>query len=44
MVKVDSEGGIVIPKELREKLGLVPGTRVEIWVEDGKAVIEAKDD
>ncbi|WP_058571679.1 AbrB/MazE/SpoVT family DNA-binding domain-containing protein [Haloferax profundi] len=44
MVKVDSEGRITIPKELRECLGLVPGTTVEIRLEDDKMVIELEDD
>lgn len=36
-----SKGQITLPKEVREQLGLKPGDRVEIYVDqDGRAVIE----
>ena len=44
MPKVDSKGRIVLPKEIRERLGITPGTEVEIHEEDGKAVVEPEDD
>lgn len=44
MAKMDSKGRIVLPKELRERLGISPGTEVTIHEEDGKAVIEPEDD
>lgn len=44
MAKVDSKGRIVLPKEIRERLGITPGTRVEIHERDGKAVVEPEDD
>jgi AbrB family looped-hinge helix DNA binding protein len=44
MAKVDSKGRIVLPQELRERLGITPGTEVEIHEEDGKAVVEPEDD
>ncbi|MEF8887314.1 MAG: AbrB/MazE/SpoVT family DNA-binding domain-containing protein [Haloarculaceae archaeon] len=44
MVKVDSKGRVVLPQELRERLGITPGTDVEIREEDGKAVVEPEDD
>jgi len=44
MVTVDSKGRIVLPKEVRERLGITPGTEVEIHEEDGKAVVESEDD
>jgi len=44
MAKVDSKGRIVLPKELRERLGITPGTEVRIDEEDGKAVVEPEDD
>lgn len=44
MTKVDSKGRIVLPQEVRERLGMTPGTRVEIHEEDGKAVVETEDD
>lgn len=44
MTKVDSKGRIVLPKEVRERLGITPGTEVEIREEDGKAVVRPEDD
>ncbi|WP_245698988.1 AbrB/MazE/SpoVT family DNA-binding domain-containing protein [Halopelagius longus] len=44
MTKVDSKGRIVLPKEVRERLGITPGTEVDIREEDGKAVVEPEDD
>lgn len=44
MAKVDSKGRIVLPQELRECLGIAPGTEVEIRAEDGRAVVEPEDD
>ncbi|WP_434531507.1 AbrB/MazE/SpoVT family DNA-binding domain-containing protein (plasmid) [Haloarcula sp. NS06] len=43
MVKVDSKGRIVLPKKVREDLGITPGTEVTIRGEDGKAVVEPKE-
>lgn len=44
MVTVDSKGRIVLPKEVRERLGIDPGTEVEVREEEGKAVVEPEDD
>jgi AbrB family looped-hinge helix DNA binding protein len=44
MTKVDSKGRIVLPQEVRERLGITPGTEVEIREEGGKAVVEPEDD
>lgn len=44
MTRVDSKGRIVLPKELRDRLGITPGTEVEIREEDGRAVVEPEDD
>jgi len=44
MTKIDSKGRIVLPQEVRENLGITPGTEVEIHEEDGKAVVEPEDD
>ncbi|MUV59423.1 AbrB/MazE/SpoVT family DNA-binding domain-containing protein [Halobacterium sp. CBA1126] len=44
MTTVDSKGRIVLPQELRERLGIAPGTEVEVREEDGKAVVEPEDD
>ena len=43
MAKVDSKGRIVLPKEIRERLGITPGTEVEINEEGGKAIVEPED-
>jgi len=42
MAKVDSKGRIVLPQEIRERLGIAPGTEVDIHEEDGIAVVEPK--
>ncbi|MFD1598875.1 AbrB/MazE/SpoVT family DNA-binding domain-containing protein [Halobellus rarus] len=44
MATVDSKGRIVLPKRVRERLGIEPGTEVEVHEEDGKAVVEPEDD
>ncbi|WP_459190659.1 AbrB/MazE/SpoVT family DNA-binding domain-containing protein [Halosimplex sp. J119] len=44
MAKVDSKGRIVLPKELRERLGISPGTEVDVHEEGGKAIVEPEDD
>lgn len=44
MPTVDDKGRIVLPKEVRERLGVTPGTEVEVRAEDGKAVVEPEDD
>jgi AbrB family looped-hinge helix DNA binding protein len=43
MAKVDSKGRIVLPKQVRERLGITPGTEVDVREEDGKAVVEPED-
>ncbi|TKX72467.1 AbrB/MazE/SpoVT family DNA-binding domain-containing protein [Halorubrum sp. GN11GM_10-3_MGM] len=40
MTKVDSKGRIVLPQEVRERLGITPGTEVDVREEDGKAVVK----
>jgi len=44
MAKVDSKGRVVLPQSVREQLGIVPGTEVEIREKDGRAVIEPEKD
>ncbi|WP_247730383.1 AbrB/MazE/SpoVT family DNA-binding domain-containing protein [Halovivax limisalsi] len=44
MAKVDSKGRVVLPQEVRERLGMTPGTEVAIHEEGGKAVVEPEDD
>lgn len=36
---IDDKGRVTIPKELRERLGLEPGERVRLDVEDGRLVV-----
>lgn len=43
MAKVDSKGRIVLPQDLRERLGLEPGTEVDVREEEGRAVVEPED-
>lgn len=43
MAKVDSKGRVVLPQNLREQLGLDPGTEVEVREENGRAVVEPED-
>jgi AbrB family looped-hinge helix DNA binding protein len=44
MPKVDSKGRIVLPKKVRDQLGITPGTEVDIHEENGKAIVEPEDD
>jgi AbrB family looped-hinge helix DNA binding protein len=44
MPTVDSKGRVVLPQELRERLGITPGTEVEIHEENGKAVVTPEDE
>jgi AbrB family looped-hinge helix DNA binding protein len=43
MAKVDSKGRIVLPQDVRERLGLDPGTEVDVQEEDGRAVVEPEE-
>ncbi len=38
--KVGSKGEIFPPKEIREKLGLRPGTEIDMKVEDDKLIVQ----
>jgi len=40
IVKTSSKGQIVIPAEIRKKLGIKPGQKVALTLVDDKAVIE----
>jgi len=44
MTKVDSKGRIVLPKDARDRLGVTPGTEVDVRTEDGKVIVEPEDD
>jgi antitoxin PrlF len=41
-VTLAERGQIVIPKEIRDALGIKPGTRLQIRVVDGRLLIEKK--
>lgn len=44
MVRVDSKGRIVIPSEVRERLGLRPGSEVAVSAEDDRVILEPEDE
>jgi AbrB family looped-hinge helix DNA binding protein len=37
---IDKAGRVVIPKKIREEAGLIPGTELEVRIEDGKIELE----
>lgn len=37
--RISSKGQITVPLEVRERLGLVPGTAIEFLVREGEAVL-----
>jgi AbrB family looped-hinge helix DNA binding protein len=37
--RISSKGQVTVPLEVREQLGLVPGTAVEFLVREGEAVL-----
>lgn len=39
MAKIDSKGRVVLPQRIRERLGLDPGSEVNVHEEDGRAVV-----
>jgi AbrB family looped-hinge helix DNA binding protein len=39
-VNIDSAGRVVIPKAIRDQIGIVPGMALRITVEEGKIEIE----
>lgn len=44
MPTVDAKGRIVLPKEVRERLDIDPGTEVDVQEEDGRVVVEPERD
>lgn len=42
IVKVSKRGQVVIPKPIRDKLGLVEGTRLKAFLEDKRIVLISK--
>lgn len=43
MVRVDSHGRVILPKQVRERLEITPGTELNIYEGDGKIVVEPVD-
>ncbi len=43
-MKVGESGQITIPRDIREELGLTPGTEVEISTREGEMVVRASED
>lgn len=41
-MKITTKGQVTIPVEVRERLGLLPNTEVEIVVEAGRAVLRKR--
>ena len=41
-VKLAERGQIVIPKAARDKLGLVPGTKMDVSIERGQLILRKK--
>jgi len=39
-VKITRKGQVTIPKEFRERFGLLPGTEVAFLAEDGRVFVE----
>lgn len=39
VVRVDAQGRLLVPKELREAVGMRPGENVTLLVEDGELVV-----
>lgn len=40
MVEVDSKGSIVLPQDVRQRLGITAGSEVDIRADDGNAIVE----
>ncbi len=41
-LSVGKQGRIVIPANLRQQLALEPGSQLIAWVEDGRLILESK--
>jgi AbrB family looped-hinge helix DNA binding protein len=42
-LKLDNQGRLLIPSDIRASLGLSKGDDVVFWIEDSKLVIEGRD-
>jgi len=40
VVKMDSKGRIVIPKDIRVKLGLKAGSKIQVFLKEGEIVLK----
>lgn len=38
--KIDELGRVVIPSDFREELGIEPGEKVEIYIEEGRVILK----
>ena len=38
--KIDELGRVVIPSDFREELGMEPGEKVEIYIEEGRVILK----
>ena len=36
--KIDELGRVVIPSDFREELGMEPGEKIEIYIEEGRVI------
>jgi len=41
--RIGAKGQVVIPKRIRDEAGLVPGSEVDVRLEDGRVVLVAAD-
>jgi AbrB family looped-hinge helix DNA binding protein len=39
---LSSKGQVVIPAPIREKMGMTPGTKIQVRCDGGKIILEAK--
>jgi AbrB family looped-hinge helix DNA binding protein len=42
VTRIDRAGRLVLPKPVRDELGLVPGQEIEVTVESGRAIVEPR--
>lgn len=40
LAKLSSKGQVVLPKEVRENLGIGPGTTLRVTVQDGRIILD----
>ena len=42
-LSVDKQGGVVIPTNLRQQLAIQAGSHLIVWVENGRLILETKE-